>query len=174
LAGAVDGSAVGIILGRMHSRWRYSHIRGFLELGLIDEAAQELAQLPAHEQDGPVALALRAAILQEQQRWPELATVAAELVRQQPAEAGWWIAYAYAIRRSQSLREAEAILREAEQRHPKEATIQFNLGCYACQRGDLNLARERVTRAIALDGSFREAAGTDPDLAPLRAQGVFS
>ena len=62
----------------------------------------------------------------------------------------------------------------AEQRHPEEATIQFNLGCYACQRGDLKVARERVTRAIALDAAFQQAASTDPDLAPLRAQGVFS
>ena len=152
----------------MHARWRYSHIRGFLELGLVDEAARELVQLPPEEQDRPIALALRAAILQEQQRWPELACVAAELVRKQPQEAGWWIAHAYAIRRSESLREAEAILREAEQRHPRDATIQFNLGCYACQRGDLNTARECVARAIVLDDHFREAAREDPDLAPLR------
>jgi predicted Zn-dependent protease len=158
----------------MHTRWRLSHVRGYLELGLIDEAAEELASLPPSERDRPHALALRAAILQEQQRWPELATVSAELVRQQPSEAGWWIAHAYAVRRSESLQEAEAILREAERKHPNDATIQFNLGCYACQRGDLRAARDRVTRAIALDDSFREAAGTDPDLAPLRADGDLS
>jgi predicted Zn-dependent protease len=153
----------------MHPRWRLSHIRGFLELGLIDEAAQELAQLPPEEQERPATLALRAAILQEQKRWPELAAVAADLVRQQPEEAGWWVTRAYAVRRSESLREAEAILREAEQRHPRDPTIQFNLGCYACQRGDLSTARERVDQAIALDERFRAAAATDTDLAPLRA-----
>lgn len=157
----------------MHARWRLSHVRGYLELGLIDEAAEELTHLPASEQERPVALALRAAILQEQQRWPELALVATELVRQQPTEAGWWIAQAYATRRSQSLREAEAILREAERQHPDNATIQFNLGCYACQRGDLTTARERVFRAIALDAHFQAAAETDPDLEPLRTAGGF-
>jgi hypothetical protein len=50
-----------------------------------------------------------------------------------------------------------------------EPTIQFNLGCYACQRGDLNSARTRVDRAIALDPKFSVLAATDPDLAPLRA-----
>jgi len=155
----------------MHARWRLSHARGFLELGLIDDAAAELAQLPLEEQDRPIALALRAAVLQEQERWPELALIARELVRQQPDESGWWIALAYATRRSESLREAEAILRQAEQRHPEDATIQFNLGCYACQRGDLHTARERVVRAISLDQAFRNAASTDPDLAPLRESG---
>ena len=82
-----------------------------------------------------------------------------------------FVSLAYATRRSESLREAEAILRQAEQRHPEDATIQFNLGCYACQRGDLSTARERVVRAISLDQAFRSAASTDPDLAPLRECG---
>lgn len=157
----------------MKARWRLSHARGYLELGLFDEAASELASLPPEEQERPAALALRAAVLQEQQRWPELAAIAGELVRQQPDEAGWWIALAYATRRCESLREAEAILRQAEQRHPDDATIQFNLGCYACQRGDLTTARERVVRAIALDAAFRSAASSDPDLEPLRAAGAL-
>ena len=78
---------------------------------------------------------------------------------------------AYATRRVDSLASAEAILRDAEIRHPEEPAIQFNLGCYACQRGDLAEARRRVDRAVALDASFRQQATTDDDLAPLRASG---
>jgi len=48
-------------------------------------------------------------------------------------------------------------------RIPPKRTIQFNLGCYACQRDDLLEARLRVDRAIALDPSFRDAAASDPD-----------
>ena len=97
-----------------------------------------------------------------------LVDVARKLVLRQPAESGWWITWAYATRRSQSLHAAEAILLEAERTHPQEAAIQFNLGCYACQRGDLAEARRRVDQAIALDKTFKESAATDPDLAPLR------
>ena len=68
-----------------------------------------------------------------------------------------------------SLAAAETILLDAERLHPAEPTIQFNLGCYACQRGALAEARRRVDRAIALDKKFATAAATDPDLAPLRA-----
>jgi Tfp pilus assembly protein PilF len=78
------------------------------------------------------------------------------------------VTWAYATRRNQSLAAAEAILIESERAHPNQATIQFNLGCYACQRGDLIEARRRVDRAIALDVSFKEAAATDPDLTLLR------
>jgi hypothetical protein len=80
-----------------------------------------------------------------------------------------WVTWAYATRRCESLDAAEKILLAAEAQHPAEATIQFNLGCYACQRGDLATARRRVDRAISLDAKFTAAAATDPDLAPLRA-----
>lgn len=158
----------------MHPRWRLSHARGYLELGLVEEAAAELALLPPGPPGPPgdlEVLGLHALILREQSRWLELRVATAELVKRQPDLADWWITYAYATRRSVSLHEAEAILREAELRHPQEPTIQFNLGCYACQLGDLAEARRRIDAAIALDAHFRAAAATDPDLAPLRAAG---
>lgn len=152
----------------MDPKWRLSQARGYLSLGMIEEAAAELDHLPAEMARETDVLALRALVLQKQARWAPLAEAAHELVRRQPAESGWWITWAYATRRSDSLAAAEAILLEAERTHPREATIQFNLGCYACVRGDLAAARRRVDQAIALDRSFTEAAATDSDLAPLR------
>jgi Tfp pilus assembly protein PilF len=153
----------------MDLKWRLSQARGYLGLGMVEEAAKELARVPAEEAEQTEVLALRAHVLQEQSDWSPLEEVARELVRRQSAESGWWITWAYATRRSRSLAAAEAILLDAERAHPREATIQFNLGCYACQRGDLTGARHRIDRAVALDPSFREAAASDPDLAPLRA-----
>lgn len=153
----------------IHPKWRLSHAQGFLSLGLVAEAAAELEQIPAPERDALEVLALRVAVLQEQQDWPALGRAAAEFVRRAPEEAGAWVTWAYATRRAASLDAAEKILLDAERAHPAEPAIQFNLGCYACQRGDLAEARRRVDRAIALDGKFAATAATDPDLAPLRA-----
>ena len=155
----------------MKPGWRLSHARGYLGLGLLEEAAAELAALPAAEAESLEALELRALVLQAQRQWLLLQPVAAALVARQPEEAGWWITWAYATRRVDSLASAEAILRDAEIRHPEEPAIHFNLGCYACQRGDLAEARRRVNRAIALDASFRQQAADVDDLAPLRAAG---
>jgi tetratricopeptide (TPR) repeat protein len=152
----------------MQLKWLLSHTRGYLELGMVEEAAAELDRVPAAAATAFEVRVLRALVLQERKQWTELKPIAASLVREKPEEAGWWIMWAYATRRADSLAEAEKILIEAEANHPKEATIQFNLGCYACQRGDLATARSHVDRAIALDQHFREAAATDPDLAPLR------
>lgn len=150
---------------------RISYAQGYLALGMVAEAAAELAQLPPADSQRPEALAVQLAILHEQKKWPEVRDLARELVRRSPSEPALWVTWAYATRRSESLAAAEEILREAAVHHPVEATIQFNLGCYACQRGDLIMARALVDRAIALDPKFSQLAATDPDLAPLRGDG---
>jgi Flp pilus assembly protein TadD len=152
----------------MHPHWRLSHARGYLALGRHDEAAAELAALPPPWRDGDEALSLHAALLQAQERWIELSSITADLVQRQPGEVGWWVMHAYATRRAGSLDEAEAILREAELRHPHDAIIHFNLGCYACLRGDVEQARVRVAQAILIDKSFARHAADDPDLSALR------
>jgi Flp pilus assembly protein TadD len=112
------------------------------------------------------------AVLQERKEWRKLAALAAALCDRTPEDAGVWITWAYAVRRSETLAAAEKILLNAERRHPHEPTIQFNLGCYACLRGDLVTAKHRVERAVMIDARFRDAAETDPDLAALREAGV--
>ncbi len=154
----------------MQLKWHLSHAQGYLELGMVDEAAAELRLIPADERELTEVLTLRVAVLQEQGRWRALRLAAAELVRRQPGEPAGWITWAFATRRSRSIVEAEQILLEAESRHPKEPTIQFNLGCYACLRGDLGEAQRRVRRAIALNSAFRAHAKSDPDLDALRAK----
>lgn len=148
---------------------RLSHAQGYLALGMIAEAARELEQLSGPFADSTPVLVVRVGVLHEQEKWPEVRDFAREWVRRQPEEPAGWISWAYATRRADTLEEAENILRQAEVRHPKEATIQFNLGCYACLRGDLREARSRVDRAIALDVNYDALAATDPDLAALRA-----
>ncbi len=148
---------------------RLSHARGYLELGMLDEAEAELDRIPPPLGEEVEVLAVRLAIFQERQNWPALRDLARLLVARSPGEAAGWVTWAYAVRRADSLAEAEKILLAAETQHPEEPTIQFNLGCYACQRGDLAAARLRVDRAIALEPRFADAAKTDPDLAPLRA-----
>jgi len=152
----------------MFPKRRLSHAQGYLQLGMVAEAAAELDRVPAPANTELDYLTLRLAVLQEQKNWPALRDLARQVVERAPAEAAAWVTWAYATRRADSLEAAEHILLVAEVQHPNEPTIQFNLGCYACQRGDLATARERVDRAIALDPKFAPAAETDPDLAPLR------
>ena len=156
----------------MFPKRRISHAQGYLALGMVAEAAAELEKLPAEDAERPEALAVRLAVLHEQQKWIEVRDLSRAMVTRTPGEPALWVSWAYATRRAESLEAAEKILRDAEAHHPTEPTIQFNLGCYACQRGDLVAARAHVDRAIALDPKFAELAATDPDLEPLRSAGT--
>jgi hypothetical protein len=50
-----------------------------------------------------------------------------------------------------------------------EPTFHYNLACYECRLGHLDLARIHLEKSIELDKNFREFAKSDPDLAPLHA-----
>jgi tetratricopeptide (TPR) repeat protein len=149
-------------------KWRLSHVRGYLELGMVKHARAELAAIPAEDAQRPEVIALRVAMLQATEQWRPLRKLAGELAAAQPTEANWWVIWAYAARRASSVKAADKILRQAEEHHPDDATIQFNLGCYACLLGDLAGAKARLVRAIALDSDYLKNACDDPDLQALR------
>jgi tetratricopeptide (TPR) repeat protein len=152
----------------MNWKWRVSHARGYRELGLLKEAQHELKLVPEKNVDETDVIAEHAALSQELGAWKKLADACRTLARRHADDPGWWIMWAYGTRRSESLTAAEKILLEAEALHADNATIQFNLGCYACQLGNLGAAQARVQRAISLDKNFAAMAQTDADLEPLR------
>jgi tetratricopeptide (TPR) repeat protein len=94
-------------------------------------------------------------------------TVASHLVKVDSQTAGWWISLAYAVRRTESVEKAEAILLRAQAIHPKVAIIAFNLACYASVTGRIEDAKARLRHAIELDKDIRELALDDEDLKPL-------
>lgn len=52
-------------------------------------------------------------------------------------------------------------------RHSNEPIIHYNLGCYACQLGDLDAAKGHLKRAFEIEPKCREMALEDSDLEPL-------
>jgi len=152
----------------MNLRWHLSHARGYLDLGMLSEAEAELASIAAPQSGCAEVQVARVALLHEKRDWQELRRIASELVQRQPEHAGWWVSFAFATRRTSTLADAREILLAAEREHPQEAIIHFNLGCYACQMGEMEEARQRVWRSIQLRGELRELARHDPDLQPLR------
>ena len=71
-----------------------------------------------------------------------------------------------AWRRSQAAWDA---LIPAVDRFPEEATIPYNLACYACQLDKVDEARRWFLRALAVGekGKLKCMASSDPDMKPL-------
>jgi len=141
--------------------------QGYLELGMFEDASNELEAIDPEGRASPEVVAVRVAIYNVTEKWNLLEVAARHMVKVSPEEPGWWIQWAYGMRRCRSIEDANQILLDAEKLHPKDATIQFNLGCYACQQGDMEEAKRRVAAAINLDSQYRFMALDDPDLEPL-------
>ena len=140
---------------------------GFLELGMIAEADGELDSLPPEDRDRSSVLTLRVEIYRTAKKWSLMEVVARELWKRHPDEPDYWTNLAWAVRRSDSVVAARDILLEAVERFPGDAMTNYNLGCYACQLGDIEQAKTRVGKAIDLDAKFKLLALDDADLEPL-------
>jgi hypothetical protein len=75
--------------------------------------------------------------------------------------------WAYATRRAESLQAAQSILLEGVERLPAVSIFHYNLACYECQLGQLEVAKARLAHAFKLDPSWRLAALDDEDLRPV-------
>ena len=144
---------------------------GWLGLGNTAEARAELAQLSPGLRRHPDVLEVRWLICAQEAHWAEALQVARELLVHAPERASGWLHQAYALRRVQGggLRQAWEALLPAFEQFPREATIAYNLACYACQLRELDLARQWLKRAAAIGGSkpITAMALADPDLEPL-------
>ena len=134
---------------------------------MLDDAAQALEEIAPEDRTRNEVLGARVNLYSAAKKWDMVAAVASHLVKVDPQTAGWWISLAYAVRRTESVEKAEAILLRAQAIHPKVAMIAFNLACYASVSGRIEDAKARLRHAIELDKDIRELALDDEDLKPL-------
>jgi len=147
---------------------RVQYACGFLALGMVPEAAGELAAIDAADHSRPEVLAARCDVCSETRDWPAMIEAGRELARLQPELSHGWISWAYALREAQRITEAQAVLREAESRHPACGVLHYNLACYACLLGERPEAEKRLRRALKIDPSWKESALEDGDLVAMR------
>jgi len=53
------------------------------------------------------------------------------------------------------------------ERQPDAAIFHYNLACYDCRLGEVEVAKARLRYAIKLEGRFRVLALNDEDLKPI-------
>jgi len=139
-------------------------VQGYIELGLLVDAREELDSI---DQNLDVVGMLRCDLFSRQSMWQEMRELAERLARSSPTDPQWWISWAYAVRRLESVDAAREILVEARKSHPKQAIIIYNLACYASVSGKFDEARELLKQATDLDAVCKEMAIKDDDLKPL-------
>jgi Tfp pilus assembly protein PilF len=140
---------------------------GYLELGMVEDAANEVECIPPDQKNSSEVLGVRLEIYRAAEKWTLMEVVARELWKRHQDEPVYWNDLAWATRRAVSIESANDILMDAVKKFPRDALTHFNLGCYACQMGELKLAKEWVRQAIDYDAKFKLIALDDADLEPL-------
>ena len=140
---------------------------GYVELGMFQEANDQLENIDPFNRAAPEVLAVRIAIYHGLKKWELMAEIAKRLADFQPDDLQWTVSLAHATRRADSINAAKQILLDAESKFPKEAIIKYNLACYFCQTGEIENAKGYLNKAFEIDSSWRLKALDDEDLKPL-------
>ena len=138
--------------------------QGYIELGMPLDANEELEQIEPEKRDATEVLALRVQIYSALKKWELMQTVARSLALRDPDNVQWTVLWAYATRRADSINAARLILLEAVERIPGAAIFHYNLACYECQLGDVEVAKARLKHALKLEPRYRLMALEDEDL----------
>ncbi len=146
----------------------WSRASGYFELGMLREAEIELSALPEDLPWGKRRRAMLMNIRQNREQWEDMRDLAHGLRMEFPEDAEWWVADAYATRRGQSIQLARKILLEGLVHHYNDATIRYNLACYACQLGSPGECLDFLKEAVKRDPSFKKLALEDEDLEDVR------
>ncbi len=142
--------------------------QGYSELAMHDDALAQLDSLPEETAKNPSVIELRAVVLMQAKRWKPALAVSRELCRLEPAQTSGFIHAAFCLHELGRTDEARECLLAGPDALRAEPTFHYNLACYECALGHLDLARMHLDKSFTLDKKMRDFAKSDPDLAALR------
>ena len=148
---------------------------GWLELGHIGEANQELRKITPQLLSHPDVLEVRWQVYARAMEWNACAEIGKALVELASDRVTGWLHRAYGLRRATGggLQVAWDALFPAAARFPDVHVVPFNLACYAAQMGRLPEAHDWLKQAFEIAEKagklnlVRLRALADPDLEPL-------
>ena len=143
---------------------------GWIGLGNLTEAEVEIGQVIPEFRLHADVLEVRWEIDGRQERWESALETAVLLVETYPERCSGWLHRSYCLPELGRTLEAWNKLISAVDRFPKEATVPYNLACYACQLGNLEQAQSWLEKAASIRGrrAIKSMAVEDQDLVALR------
>lgn len=171
-------------LSRLRHQAILRHAAGYIELGellvetdkpvpaasvtLLDRALAELRLLPDSARSTPGVQLLEGEALRALGRWREALAPFAAVVERDPQRTEAWLGLGWCLKRLDRLPEAMDALRRGLESAPEQAILHYNLACYLSLSGDAPTAVDHLSRAISLDGRYRELTEAEKDFDPIR------
>ena len=144
--------------------------QGWLELGDLASARQELENIEPAHRDHPDVLNIKWDISNQARTHQDAIDVARLLVQKNPeAFEGWW-KLSYSLHELKRTEEAYQNLASVRDQFGSEWLLHYNLACYLARLSRLDEARLHLKQALTLNPNQRADALNDPDLRSLHAE----
>lgn len=140
---------------------------GYLYLGMVAEALDEISGIPHGEQDNSSVLLARTRALLHLRRWKNAAELAERGRTLHPDEEEFTVQHIFALHQLERGEEAFKVLLAAPEWIRRTGILHYNLACYEARLGDLKTARRCIDAAIEINAAIKKNARVDPDLAAL-------
>ncbi|MGV3771601.1 MAG: tetratricopeptide repeat protein [Verrucomicrobiales bacterium] len=154
-----------------HDTTHLQAAEGWMELGNLSEATEELEQITPENERHPDVLELSCRILQAGGKWEWSLPTLETLTKQFPNRLNPWLLQARALHALGKTHLAYHLLVDVVELFPENQTIRYDIACYAAQRGLLEEAVEwlRIVFKNDGDGAYRKKALEDPAFGKIRA-----
>jgi cytochrome c-type biogenesis protein CcmH/NrfG len=140
---------------------------GYLELGMLDEAARILDEIDPKDRRRKEVLHAQLELATAAERWHSAVATAASLVRSHPEDSAGWLVLARALTKTANAEYAEAVLTKACKWHPEITLLILDVAREATALGCFKEAKIWLKCAIHLQESVRSSALRDLRLKPL-------
>jgi len=145
-------------------RWALSFVRGYIELGMLTAAEQELEKLAVRQRCHADVIELRVRILLGRKRYERAAWLARSAAKVYPGVAEFYFYAAHAYETLGRPADARAVWVSAPTLFHVSGVFHFNLARVEVKLGNQSLARQHIALAIELDPTIEERAAKDPGL----------
>jgi tetratricopeptide (TPR) repeat protein len=146
------------------ARWTLSFANGYLDLGMLEKAERELANLPATDHHQPEALVLAGRILIARRKWEEALKLFAIGRVLYPHTSDFYIQAAYAYEKMERVLESKSMWELVPQPIRRSGLAHFNLARCEAKLGNLGAAKRHLAQAVILDPNFKEVLTQEPNL----------
>ena len=143
---------------------RIQYANGYIELGMYDDASNELETIEGEDRMSVEVMSMRAILYCHAKQWGLMEAVSRHVAEQDPQSPFGWVNWANALRFLDRFDEAKRVAIKALLIHPNNGPLWYNLACYNSLLGDQKKAKECLSKATKLGDEFKKAAIDDPDL----------
>ena len=138
---------------------------GWLELGMPEDALEELEGLSPADRETKKALELKLAAQMTKKVWKAASETAIRLCNQSVDEPDYFVNAAYCFHENGETEEARKWLQRGPETLSEMPVFHYNMACYLWKLGENERARNHLSKAVEMDESFMESARHDEDLA---------